>query len=106
MVARRVAHFTEAIAVDWPDDDTGVFAVRGRLFFASSNDVVYQFDYVCSPSRVVIDLSEAQIYDSSTVVALDAVVTKYEDRAVLVEIIGVNEPSQRWHALCSSMNSH
>ena len=70
--ARRVAHFTEVIAVDWPDDDTRVYSVRGVLFFASSNDLVYQFDYSGSPSRVVIDLSDAQIYDSSTVAALDA----------------------------------
>ena len=104
--ARRVAHFAEVIAVDWPDDDTRVYSVRGVLFFASSNDLVYQFDYSGEPKRVVIDLSDAQIYDSSTVAALDAVVKKYEDRGVLVEIIGMNEPSQRWHELSGSLNSH
>ena len=56
--ARRVAHFTEVVDVAHPDDDTRVYAVRGVLFFASSNDLVYQFDYVGDPANVVIDLSD------------------------------------------------
>ena len=104
--ARRVAHFTEVVAVDWPDDDTRVYAVRGVLFFASSNDLVYQFDYAGDPAQVVIDLSEAQIYDSSTVAALDAVVTKYAAKGTAVEIIGMNEPSRKWHELSGSLSGH
>ena len=61
--ARRVAHFTEVVLVEHPDPDTCVYEVRGVLFFASSNDLVYQFDYANDPSRVVIDLSAAQIFD-------------------------------------------
>lgn len=40
--ARRVAHLTEVIDVAHPDEDTRVYAVRGELFFASSNDLIYQ----------------------------------------------------------------
>jgi SulP family sulfate permease len=104
--ARRVAHFTEVVAVDWPDEGTRVYAVRGVLFFASSNDLVYQFDYAGDPVQVVIDLSEAQIYDSSTVAALDAVVTKYAAKGTAVEIIGMNEPSRKWHELSGSLSGH
>ncbi|GAA3042600.1 SulP family inorganic anion transporter [Gordonia defluvii] len=48
--ARRVAHFAtvEAVAeLDTDDDgviDTRTYRVTGELFFASSNDLIYQFD--------------------------------------------------------------
>ena len=103
--ARRVAHFTEVVLVEHPDPDTCVYEVRGVLFFASSNDLVYQFDYANDPSRVVIDLSAAQIFDSSTVAALDAIGTKYRSRGKEVEIIGLNEPSLRWHELSGSLGA-
>ncbi|MDA2952851.1 MAG: SulP family inorganic anion transporter [Actinomycetota bacterium] len=97
--ARRVAHFTEVVVVDHPDDNTCVYAVRGVLFFASSNDLYTQFDYVNDPENIIIDLSQAQIYDSSTVAALDAIVMKYQNKGKKVSITGVNEPSAKWNAL-------
>ena len=95
--ARRVAHFTEVVDVTRPDEETRVYAVRGVLFFASSNDLVYQFDYVGDPQHVVIDLSGAQIYDSSTVAALDAIELKYAQKGKSVKIVGLNEASLAWH---------
>ena len=87
--ARRVAHFTEVIVIDHPDDNTCVYAVRGVLFFASSNDLYTQFDYVNDPENIIIDLSQAQIYDSSTVAALDAIVMKYQNKGKKVSITGI-----------------
>ncbi len=103
--ARRVAHFTEVVDIAHPDEDTRVYAVRGVLFFASSNDLVYQFDYAGDPPNVIIDLSEAQIYDSSTVAALDAITTKYHDKGKHVEIVGMNEPSAKWHSLSGRLGA-
>jgi SulP family sulfate permease len=99
--ARRVAHFTEVVDVAHPDEDTRVYAVRGALFFASSNDLVGQFDYAGDPQNVVIDLSDAQIYDSSTVAALDSIELKYHQRGKHVQIVGLNEPSRAWHSRLS-----
>jgi SulP family sulfate permease len=95
--ARRIAHFTEVVDVDQPDEDTRVYAVKGALFFASSNDLVYQFDYAGDPQNVIIDLSESQIFDSSTVAALDAIKLKYAQRGKHVQVVGLNVPSQAWH---------
>ena len=95
--ARRVAHFTEVVDVTRPAEETRVYAVRGVLFFASSNDLVYQFDYAGDPQHVIIDLSESQIYDSSTVAALDAIELKYAQKGKKVEIVGLNEASLAWH---------
>lgn len=92
--AHRVAHFTEVVAV--PDDaaDSRVYRVRGELFFASSNDLVYQFDYSGDPDHIVIDMSETHIWDASTVAALDAITGKYEAKGKTVEIVGLDPASQ------------
>jgi sulfate permease, SulP family len=90
--ARRVAHFAEVTK----DGDT--YRVHGELFFASSNDLVHQFDYAGDPGKVTIDLSAAHIWDASSVAALDAITTKYRVRGKEVDIIGLNEASARFHA--------
>jgi len=102
--ARRVAHFTSVTRLA-DGDDTCVYAVRGVMFFASSNDLVYQFDYAHDPDNVVIDLSEAQIYDSSTVAALDAITLKYHQKGKQVEIIGLNDASAKWHSLSGKLGA-
>ncbi|RSM75722.1 sodium-independent anion transporter [Amycolatopsis sp. WAC 01375] len=96
--ARRVAHLVEVTAVVDPDGTQVVYAVTGELFFASSNDLVYRFDYANDPEKVVIDLTDAHIWDASTVAALDAITTKYESRGKTVEIVGLNKHSARMHA--------
>ncbi|WP_280353306.1 SulP family inorganic anion transporter [Nocardia otitidiscaviarum] len=99
--AHRVAHFTEVSKVHEADTDqdgdidTRVYKVRGELFFASSNDLVYQFDYTGDPHNVIIDMSDAHIWDASTVATLDAITTKYASKGKNVEIIGLNPASEQ-----------
>ena len=71
--------------------------MHGELFFASSNDLVYQFDYADDPDHVVIDLSAAHIWDASSVAALDAITTKYAARGKTVDIVGLNDASASIH---------
>jgi SulP family sulfate permease len=97
--ARRVAHLTEVVRVDQVDDGTRVYAVRGALFFASSNDLVYQFDYAGDPPDVVIDMAGAHIWDASTVATLDAITTKYAAKGKTATIINLNDDSARRHEL-------
>ncbi|BBX18662.1 SulP family inorganic anion transporter [Mycolicibacterium duvalii] len=100
LFARRVAHLTEVTPVPSPDD-TRVYVVTGELFFASSNDMVYQFDYVNDPDNIVIDMSDAHIWDASTVATLDAITTKYAAKGKTVTIIGMNDSSAERHARLS-----
>ncbi|GAA3654279.1 SulP family inorganic anion transporter [Streptomyces chitinivorans] len=95
--ARRVAHLAEVSGVVDPDGTSVVYAVTGELFFASSNDLVYQFDYAGDPDDVVIDLSDAHIWDASSVAALDAIETKYAARGKKVTIVGLNKASAAIH---------
>jgi SulP family sulfate permease len=97
LFARRVAHLTTVEDVAELDPDTHVYRVTGALFFATSNDLYSQFDYVGAPRNVVIDLSEAHVWDASTVAALDAIRTKFESKGKSVEIIGLNTASARMH---------
>ena len=97
LFARRVAHLVEVTSVLDPDGTTKVYRVSGQLFFASSNDLVFGFDYAEDPAQVIIDLSAAHVWDASTVAALDAITTKYEARGTTVTITGMNGPSQARH---------
>ncbi|WP_395571793.1 SulP family inorganic anion transporter [Streptomyces sp. BK79] len=99
--ARRVAHLADVTAVTDPDRTTVVYRVTGELFFASSNDLVGQFDYAGDPGKVVIDLSAARVWDASSVAALDAVETKYALRGKTVEITGLDQPSAQLHGRLS-----
>jgi SulP family sulfate permease len=95
LFARRVAHFMTVEKVS--ETDTVVYRVSGELFFASSNDFVYQFDYVGDPRNVVIDMSDSHIWDASTVAALDAITTKYHAKGKHVKIVGLNQDSADRH---------
>jgi SulP family sulfate permease len=98
MFVRRVAHLTTVTRLDASDDDDErVYAVEGELFFASSNDLVYQFDYSGDPRTIVIDMSRAHIWDASTVATLDAIETKYRARGKTVRIVGMNPDSAARH---------
>jgi SulP family sulfate permease len=95
--ARRVAHFADVTSVLDPDSTTRIYHVHGELFFASSNDLVYQFNYSDDPDHVVIDMSAAHIWDASSVAALDAITTKYAARGKRVDIVGLNQASADFH---------
>lgn len=97
LFARRVAHLTEVVDIADPDPDTRVYAVRGELFFASSNDLIYQFDYVGDPKNVIIEMSGSHIWDASSVATLDAITTKYEAKGKTATIIGLNDSSAERH---------
>ncbi|MFC6010272.1 SulP family inorganic anion transporter [Nocardia lasii] len=97
--AHRVAHFTEVDMVSEHDGVVGtrVYRVRGELFFASSNELVHRFDYVDDPDNIVIDMSDAHIWDASTVATLDAITTKYAAKGKTVRIEGLNPSSEARH---------
>jgi len=109
LFARRVAHLTETNR-ELIEDEHGaiaVYRVTGELFFAYSNDLYTQFEYVEDPDRVIIDLSESHIWDVSTVAALDAITTKYERKGKTVRITGLNQASAERHArLSGELPSH
>ncbi|MEV6560858.1 SulP family inorganic anion transporter [Nocardia sp. NPDC051756] len=95
--ARRVAHVVDVSGSTDPGSGEVVYDVTGELFFASSNDLIHQFDYAGDPDTVIIDLTDAHIWDASTVAALDTVTEKYRTRGKNVEIVGLNPYSATMH---------
>lgn len=71
--------------------------MTGNLFFASSNDLVFAFDHANDPDDVVVDLTDAHVWDASTVAALDSVSTKYARRGAQLRIVGMNADSTVRH---------
>ncbi|MBT2517966.1 SulP family inorganic anion transporter [Streptomyces sp. ISL-90] len=99
LFARRVAHFATVerrVDLDEPVP-SAYYTVIGELFFASSNDLTTQFEYAADPDRVVIDLAGSHIWDASTVAALDAIITKYEQHGKRAMIVGLNDASAAMH---------
>ncbi|BDZ38161.1 SulP family inorganic anion transporter [Microbacterium suwonense] len=101
LFARRVAHVIAVDRVLTEDGESVRYVVHGPLFFGSSNDLVDQFSYAQDPASVVIDLSDAQIWDASTVAALDSIATRYQRHGTTIVIHGLDDRSERFHGRLS-----
>jgi SulP family sulfate permease len=95
LFARRVAH---VITVDRTTTDAAArYEVHGPLFFGSSNDLVERFSYSQDPATVVIDLTDAQVWDASSVASLDAIEQKYRAHGATVTFEGLTGRSGAFH---------
>ena len=99
--ARRVAHLVEVTDVVDPEHEVRIYHVTGELFFASTNEMVHAFDYNEPTPNVVIDLSDAHVWDSSAVAVLDTIVDRFDRHGTHAEIIGLNEHSTELHGRLS-----
>ncbi|WP_309081390.1 SulP family inorganic anion transporter [Zhihengliuella sp.] len=99
LFARRVAHFVtvERSVAGEGDDAVATYVVDGELFFASSNDLYYQFQYALDPDRVVIDMHASHLWDASTIAALDSIQEKYAKYGKTAEVVGLNQASSEMH---------
>lgn len=73
---------------------TRTYLIEGQLFFASAENFTAAFDFKEALDKVVIDVSEAHIWDISSVTALDMVVLKFRREGAETEIIGLNAASE------------
>ncbi|WP_022902830.1 SulP family inorganic anion transporter, partial [Curtobacterium sp. B8] len=94
--ARRAAHVVSVVR-EPVDEHTVRYRVRGALFFASSNDLVTRFSYAEDPEHVVVDLSDAQVFDASTVAALDGVEQRYAQHGSTVRVENLDTGSVAIH---------
>ena len=97
LFARRVAHVIRAERTLSPDGLSVRYSVHGPLFFGSSNDLFERFSYGADPAVVSIDLAQAQIWDASTVAALDSIEAKYRDHGATVTFTGLDRRSTAFH---------
>ena len=69
------------------------YLVSGQIFFSSSEKFFQFFDFNEHIQKVEIELSNAHIWDMTSVQMLNAVVEKFEAHGVVVEVLGLNEAS-------------
>ena len=75
--------------------DATHYRVEGQLFFASVEDFLEFFDYTAENQKVVIDFTDAHIWDDSGVGAVDRVVLKFRENGNEVVIEGLDAGSQK-----------
>ena len=97
LFARRVAHVIRVDRLASDDGKAVRYDVNGPLFFGSSNDLVERFSYAADPASVTIDLTHAQIWDASSVAALDSIQTRYRELGAKVAITGLDPRSTAFH---------
>ncbi|MDG1197771.1 MAG: SulP family inorganic anion transporter, partial [Actinomycetota bacterium] len=103
---RHVSGVVKVTSCVDPDNVERLYAVRGELFFASTNDLVHSFDYdSVKVKRVEIDLSEARIWDTSAVFALDAVIEKFAERNIEANLVGLNRHAEYFHSRATNTST-
>jgi len=70
------------------------YIIEGQLFFASAEKFTASFDFKEALDKVIIDVSNAHIWDITSVAALDMVVLKFRREGAETEIIGLNAASE------------
>ena len=97
LFVRRVSHLAEVEENIDVENNLTTYVVKGELFFASSNDLYYQFNYNVPTSKIEIDFTLSHVWDGSAVAALDAIMHKYHLHGKQVEIVGMNFESLKIH---------
>jgi sulfate permease, SulP family len=93
MFARKIAHAAFMDSVLSSDGRQRTYAVTGQLFFVTVTGFLEQFDFHENLDRIVIDLTNAHVWDGSAVAAIDTLVLRFRRRGVAVQIVGLNEAS-------------
>jgi len=89
--SRKIAKLIEVNSVLDDSGRTRTYRVVGQLFFASTEAFIASFDLAEDVDQVVLDLSQAQLWDGSAVDAIDKVVLRFRARETQVVLRGVND---------------
>ncbi|KAF1678933.1 SulP family inorganic anion transporter [Bacillus sp. SKDU12] len=76
------------------DQKLRTYHVKGQIFFASVTDLTNAFIYQEDIERVVIDLTEAHVWDDSGSAALGKIVAKFKEQGIEAELKGLNDASK------------
>ena len=70
-----------------------IYTVTGQIFFTSADKFNSIFDFKEALQKVTIDLTQAHLWDITSVAALDKVVIKFRREGAEVVVLGLNEAS-------------
>jgi len=92
--AGKIAQLFRVTSTLSPDGRERVYTVEGQMFYGSVEDFMAAFDFKESLERVTIDVSQAHIWDISSVQALDMAVLKFRREGAEVSITGMNAATE------------
>jgi SulP family sulfate permease len=92
--AGKIAQIFRVTSEASADGRSRTYKVEGQLFFASAEDFTAAFDFGEALDSVVIDVSDAHIWDISSVAAVDMVVLKFRREGAEVDLRGMNTASE------------
>lgn len=90
-----VAKISKIKIEEFRKNDVIVFTITGQLFFASVEGFVDAFDFDVENQKILIDFTDAHIWDDSGVGAVDKVLLKYQEKNNVVELKGLNPSSEK-----------
>lgn len=76
------------------DGTKKIYKIKGQIFFASVNDLLDKINFNDQIEIVEIDLSNAHLWDDSSIGALDKIEMKFEQNNIKVEYSGLNQESK------------
>ncbi|NUB46570.1 SulP family inorganic anion transporter [Fertoebacter nigrum] len=92
--AWKIAHLFRVTSLLSEDGQTRTYRLEGQMFFASAETFMRAFDFHERPTRVEIDLTDAHIWDISSVAALDQTVLRLRRSGIVVNVTGMNAATQ------------
>lgn len=92
--AWKISNLFEISSSSTKNGTSRTYKIEGQLFFATVESFNASFDFKETLEQVVIDVSDAHIWDISAVSALDMVVLKFRREGAEVELRGMNEASE------------
>ncbi|RSK46941.1 SulP family inorganic anion transporter [Bacillus canaveralius] len=90
-----VAKISTTKATKRQGKESTVFHVEGQIFFASVEGFLEAFDFSVQNENIIIDFSDARIWDDSAVGAIDKMVIKYRENKNEVTIKNLDSASQK-----------
>lgn len=77
-----------------PDGTVRTYFVSGQVFFASTTRFLESFNYREKISQVILDVSHAHFWDTTSINALDKVMAKFRAEGLAPTVIGLNAESE------------
>ncbi|MBF2056726.1 MAG: SulP family inorganic anion transporter [Cyanobacterium sp. T60_A2020_053] len=89
-------NIAQLVFVDKYVDETKqkcTYSISGQLFFIAIDEFLESFDFEEVFELVIIDLTNAHLWDQAAITAIDKVVLKFRRHGAEVSLIGLNEAS-------------
>ncbi|MGK7908675.1 MAG: SulP family inorganic anion transporter [Synechococcus sp.] len=91
--ARKIAQLVFVDSTLSPNGSERIYMISGQIFFVSVETFLNAFDFNEDLEWVILDLTQAHLWDQSAIMAIDKVVLKYRRKGAEVKLVGLNEAS-------------